>query len=293
MLEQIMSALEKVFQYILGFIVLVGYYVLKCVWFVIKPIHGFLTGIFGSFFGTICTFSVIIFILVYVNASIRDSEYGKKRQKKAEEKRYQEKQKVGDDYERLVAKNIGNRLGETVYRNVLIDKGRGKTEADMIFINNKGVFCVECKYRTDEPQLSGNVADDTFRMNYYNSGSGEFDNPAKQNRGHINALAEKLNIHPGNIYNVVVTNMPFELQTYKNIYKSSKTPCFLYKPLNTFYVRDKESGKGSKALDKEIQQMDTVFTAEEVELYKNTVNGMVATEDEMARFKERMRESSY
>lgn len=202
-----------------------------------------------------------------------------------EEKRLQKK---GTRYEEKVGKNIEKYMGDKVYHNILLPLGNGDTtEIDMVFVNTKGIFCVECKYRSGITIECDTSFDDIWCID----GRG-MDNPFCQNRNHVrhlNTYIEKEFGNPIPIWNVVVTN-PFlrvkrmGVVTYKDFHKLSQ---------GRFLLSMSGNGKSVlKDMKRALEDEPQVLSENDVLTVQNLLDNKCASERELNEHRMRMKYKS-
>ncbi len=157
--------------------------------------------------GIIISF-VIIFVALIVVGSVISFLTDKKETKK-QIKADKWKQASGKNYEKNVSEGIKANFGTTPLLNILMQTKRtadGFTEADMVFVNKKGVFCVECKSKSFDDS-TGDCLEGTLTNEIWTH---ELKNPVKQNNLHIAALHDFLGKDIP-IFNLVVLSRNFSI----------------------------------------------------------------------------------
>lgn len=201
--------------------------------------------------------------------------------------------RIGKKYEKLVAKILRNKLNVKVLRNVLIPSNRvplGKTEADMVFVSTKGVFCIECKHRTFESEYD----EQTDGWGRYNSEDWPImKNPFIQNRTHIKALNTLIPETENKTFNTVIVNYNWSLD-FMGLSLSAKNNNGLgiLRSENAFMVKIERSSVFSRILDpgiyefkKELQKMPDILTKDEVKEIYDQLSKYKATRRDMKAFK--------
>lgn len=198
------------------------------------------------------------------------------------------KDKQGNIWEAKVASDIKKYFGLTPYSSVLIPNKRakqGKTECDLLFINNKGIFCVECKSKKKVIEAYVNLDSNSYWT--FKTYEGAIDsseksyNPVNQNASHIRALREVLPANYKNIpiYNVVCTSyntvVTYQGEEHGNNYS-------LLNSEKKLYIGD------IKNLYSYSEMLIPVMTSSDIELLKNFIGFYVSTKEEMHEFKEKM-----
>ena len=166
-------------------------------------------------------------------------------------------QKRGKIFEKKTVNTIKDELGAEPVQNILLPNGdmvkgiTGSTEIDIVFVNKKGIFCVECKSHIGDSNtiVAGSLTHDMWKV------EGEtfdlFRNPFTQNSGHIKQLTSALQnqLSVGlHIYNMVVLNNIFSFSYYgKN---SNNKDCYFLPNDNKIILTDAR-GRGFIQLKKE------------------------------------------
>lgn len=194
-------------------------------------------------------------------------------------------QKVGEKYEKYVAKAFKKRFKHNAIRNIIFTKDNGKTtEMDMAIVTRKGIFCVECKHR-NMPAEIGNCGvvkataeDDIWSyIDEYNRSYPLLDNPLKQNEGHIKELTS--HIANAKCYNVVVINKLIKYYSTTtggigmgSLYCNPEKDANIIVTLGEYYKT-----KSLKMLAKEFKNMPDVYTDAEVMSIENELRKYKAT----------------
>ena len=111
----------------------------------------------------------------------------------------------GYSLEKKVMKQLNSMFLTNPVPNVVLQHTKGTTEIDIIQVTRKGIFVVECKYRTDE--VSGSAIEYSWDVTRSGKKIAAMYNPIKQNANHIRTLEsylKKEGIEAPTVYNVVV-----------------------------------------------------------------------------------------
>lgn len=111
----------------------------------------------------------------------------------------------GYSLEKKVMKQLNSIFHTNPIPNVVLQHTKGTAEIDIIQVTRKGIFVVECKYRTDE--VSGSVIEYFWDITRNGKKIATMYNPIKQNANHIKTLEsylKKEGIEAPTVYNVVV-----------------------------------------------------------------------------------------
>ena len=111
----------------------------------------------------------------------------------------------GYSLEKKVMKQLNSMFHTNPVPNVVLQRTKGTTEIDIIQVTRKGIFVVECKYRTDE--VSGSAIEHSWDITKNGKKIAAMYNPIKQNANHIRTLEsylKKEGIEAPTVYNVVV-----------------------------------------------------------------------------------------
>ena len=196
------------------------------------------------------------------------------------------RRKRGDEFEDTVAGKLKRIKGGYIVRNVLfyklgmttrelkkqrydVDKEllAKETETDIVFVNKKGIFSIECKSFLDKDErhpITGSLNTAIWRKRKENMPSYEFQNPFNQNYKHLKALSE----HGfGRAYNIVTTNAPFEFN-YCGVGRNSSDSPYVSMLRNNdekmALIRVNGLSNGIKLFIKDIEDLPDVYTEEEV-----------------------------
>jgi restriction system protein len=96
------------------------------------------------------------------------------------------------------------------FRRIIIPTSRGTTEIDHLIVSKFGIFVVELKDRSG--WIFGNAADAYWTAVHFTK-KFRFQNPLRQNYGHIKALETFLSVDPRVLHGVVVFRGSFEFKT--------------------------------------------------------------------------------
>lgn len=116
-----------------------------------------------------------------------------------------EKELDGYSLEKKVMKQLNSIFHTNPIPNVVLQHTKGTAEIDIIQVTRKGIFVVECKYRTDE--VSGSAIEYFWDITRNGKKIATMYNPIKQNANHIKTLEsylKKEGIEAPTVYNVVV-----------------------------------------------------------------------------------------
>ena len=111
----------------------------------------------------------------------------------------------GYSLEKKVMKQLNSIFHTNPIPNVVLQHTEGTTEIDIVQVTRKGIFVVECKYRTDE--VSGSAIEYFWNITRNGKKIATMYNPIKQNANHIKTLEsylKKEGIEAPTVYNVVV-----------------------------------------------------------------------------------------
>lgn len=111
----------------------------------------------------------------------------------------------GYSLEKKVMKQLNSIFHTNPIPNVVLQHTKGTAEIDIIQVTRKGIFVVECKYRTDE--VSGSAIEYFWDITRNGKKIATMYNPIKQNANHIKTLEsylKKEEIEAPTVYNVVV-----------------------------------------------------------------------------------------
>ena len=111
----------------------------------------------------------------------------------------------GYSLEKKVMKQLNSIFHTNPIPNVVLQHTKGTAEIDIIQVTRKGIFVVECKYRTDE--VSGSAIEYFWDITRNGKKIATMYNPIKQNANHIKTLEsylKKEGIEAPTVYDVVV-----------------------------------------------------------------------------------------
>lgn len=111
----------------------------------------------------------------------------------------------GYSLEKKVMKQLNSIFHTNPIPNVVLQHTKGTAEIDIIQVTRKGIFVVECKYRTDK--VSGSAIEYFWDITRNGKEIATMYNPIKQNANHIKTLEsylKKEGIEAPTVYNVVV-----------------------------------------------------------------------------------------
>lgn len=111
----------------------------------------------------------------------------------------------GYSLEKKVMKQLNSMFHTNPVPNVVLQHTKGTAEIDIVQVTRKGIFVVECKYRTDE--VSGSAIEYFWDITRNGKKIATMYSPIKQNANHIRTLEsylKKEEIEAPTVYNVVV-----------------------------------------------------------------------------------------
>lgn len=111
----------------------------------------------------------------------------------------------GYSLEKKVMKQLNSMFHTNPVPNVVLQHAKGTAEIDIVQVTRKGIFVVECKYRTDE--VSGSAIEYFWDVTRNGKKIAAMYSPIKQNANHIRTLEsylKKEEIKAPTVYNVVV-----------------------------------------------------------------------------------------
>ena len=111
----------------------------------------------------------------------------------------------GYSLEKKVMKQLNSMFHTNPVPNVVLQHAKGTAEIDIVQVTRKGIFVVECKYRTDE--VSGSAIEYFWDVTRNGKKIAAMYSPIKQNVNHIKTLEsylKKEEIKAPTVYNVVV-----------------------------------------------------------------------------------------
>ena len=233
-------------------------------------------------------FGVISAILVFTKEIYRSSKAGQASMQR-------KKEAHGRNWEATCAQQIEKYMKVPALQNILIPARNkiGSTECDIVFVNNKGVFCTECKYKESVKSSNCHIDDKYCTLwDIYDhviepkEGEEKPLNPIYQNKGHIKWLKEILPIENVPVYSYIRTNYNFELRYMGKIRKGDQmTPIDLLRSEEQLFIGHPEY------LEKAMINIPDVLTDEDVNVVRQAIEFYVATDEEMAEFKARQEEA--
>ena len=144
---------------------------------------------------------------------------------------------VGELKSIFTKKMFLNSEGYHDFNNIIIQKGNASTQIDHIVVYKYGVFVVETKDMSG--WIYGSEKDAYWTQSFPNQKKYPFQNPLRQNYGHIMSLSEYLGISPDKMISIVIfwgdcvlkTSMPENvirggIQGYTKYIKSHKAVVF-------------------------------------------------------------------
>lgn len=111
----------------------------------------------------------------------------------------------GYSLEKKVMKQLNSMFHTNSVPNVVLQHTKGTAEIDIVQVTRKGIFVVECKYRTDE--VSGSAIEYFWDVTRNGKKIATMYSPIKQNANHIRTLEsylKKEEIEAPTVYNIVV-----------------------------------------------------------------------------------------
>lgn len=111
----------------------------------------------------------------------------------------------GYSLEKKVMKQLNSMFHTNPVPNVVLQHTKGTAEIDIVQVTRKGIFVVECKYRTDE--VSGSAIEYFWDITRNGKKIAAMYSPIEQNVNHIKILEsylKKEEIEAPTVYNVVV-----------------------------------------------------------------------------------------
>ena len=111
----------------------------------------------------------------------------------------------GYSLEKKVMKQLNSMFHTNPVPNVVLQHTKGTAEIDIVQVTRKGIFVVECKYRTDE--VSGSAIEYFWDITRNGKKIATMYSPIKQNVNHIKTLEsylKKEEIEAPTVYNIVV-----------------------------------------------------------------------------------------
>lgn len=179
--------------------------------------------------------------------------------------------KYGENYEKNIVDLIKKVFEVNVYRSVLIFiEPNRSTEIDIVFVNTKGIFCIECKYRN-------NV--ETRYINLDNNEWYEGENALEQNKHHVYHFKKNITAEFP-VFNIVMFNHPFQIKYLNNIYNSGKNSCFSLlhtrEPI-AIVSNDIYDKKAMQKFKKETDELPDKLTNDDIQRIEKEIESHVAT----------------
>ncbi len=202
-----------------------------------------------------------------------------------EKKAEKEKKKAGDRYEKLVAGKFEDVFKHRPIRNVLLDTENGDTEVDMIVVDRKGIFSIECKHIND--MVFGSLTDSAWKKAGVDKEP--LRNPIMQNKGHIKSIEEYLGVK--DVINVVVTSAEFVFSYFGNEIHTHNGDNIAYIPgEHAALIKQEDYGKNNiKLLKKVLKDAPDVYTEEEVKEFISKLSAKVGTKEQLKEHAERIK----
>lgn len=193
----------------------------------------------------------------------------------------------GERFEEYTISDIKKYLKVPTFSNVLIPLNftvggvQGTAEADIIFINTKGIFCVECKSHKGDIGTTVEGSLSHKEWNVYGETIDMMRNPFSQTDVHIDKLKKYLESYGVrsdiNIINAVIINNKFVF-TYFG--KTISNTYFLHLKNEKMMLISSALNSGLKAWAKEINNMPDVLTPAEVENISSLISDLQGTEEQ-------------
>ena len=147
---------------------------------------------------------------------------------------YLKNQIRGARFENKTFSKIKRLLNTNVYTNIGIKTSISTHEIDGVFVNEHGIFCVECKSSINCLYTEGGLFDKSWScINSMRHGVNMFLNPVNQNYGHIKQLNKLFPNTP--IYNIVITEYDAHVFYNNQLYDS---PINLIKEKGIYITND-------------------------------------------------------
>ena len=209
--------------------------------------------------------------------------------KAGQDREKRKKEKHGADWEEKCAGQIARHIKVFVYRNLLVPAKipLEKTECDMVFVNKKGIFCTECKFKSNVGMAACNINDekcalsDTHGNTLEDDGSGNNRNPIYQNKRHIHWLKESLPVKDVPVFNFVYANYQIRIN-YMGKARTSDN----ISPINLLHSDEALFIGKADQLAQAIDLLPDVLSDEDIEIISQTLQFYTATDEEMKYFKE-------
>lgn len=198
------------------------------------------------------------------------------------------KKRNGEKYESFISRLLYKTFGVMPIRNILLQNFDDETELDMVFVNKKGVFAIECKYHSKKysPILTGSLNDDIWRV----GSNMTMQNPFNQNHKHIKFLEELIGVKY--IYSIVYTSCPFNFKFFGMVRDSKKEP--LFDMLNSEHkaiIQDNETmflHRGTKHFFTSVLNLPDIYTDKEVKNICTKLSSMQMNRKERKAYAQRM-----
>lgn len=241
---------------------------------------------------------LIISAIKFILACFDTEERQNKRAAKADEKFRQQQEKLnrelkkaGNDYETEAAKNLSKILGEPLRTVIMPHRNGNDTEADIIFVDKKGVWVIECK----EHGRLRNDNNDSFMINGRTQGDDwivcppggdhfTMKNPLKQNSHHCEAVEDILinaGIRPV-VRSLVVTNCHFSMMDFGRMVNDTDRMGFYDMRDGEGLLRIGEGSKWKKTFSRWHDDQQDFFTDTDVMRVKIELVKFVADENQRA-----------
>ena len=169
----------------------------------------------------------------------------------------------GYSLEKKVMKQLNSMFHTNPIPNVVLQHTKGTAEIDIIQVTRKGIFVVECKYRTDE--VSGSATEYFWNVTRNGKKIATMYNPIRQNVNHIKTLESYLRkeeIEVPTVYNIVVIDAK-EL-SIKEL-DQTDTNTVLFQGLNDFKKLDSLPDELS---DKQVLEFQAIIEKKESTEYQ-------------------------
>ena len=235
-------------------------------------------GIFGWAFDiglVFAAFESVIYIVFKLPKDIKEGVMGREAY-------------IGDKYEKRVKKKLENAFNTDILRGLLLPNEHvegGKTEADLVFVNTKGVFCIECKCREAGKYV----------MSFFDEGISIINlrNPFKQNKAHITAINNILSNSEVPVYNVFCMNSPVTVLYLMDKYSTEERNGSYYIPREkAFFIHIPTANdrvpiyNGIKTFKKLCKGLPDVYSKEDVKKVFTELKKYQATKLEHYEFEE-------
>ncbi len=204
----------------------------------------------------------------------------------AEKRRKKKRRKIGDQFENKVANQLIKYLSAIPLRNLVIPGKDGTTsEIDILFVNRKGIFVVECKHRESAQVFTTSLVNEWYCKNV----TFPIGNPYLQNEQHIKNLDHHLrdcasvrtlltnNFDRMRYYNIIYGNFSYDVNEYGKMFYGED--CFERLANNHYAFVDVRWKSGVKKLTKAINALPDVLTDEEVAKLTSTLKVYEANEE--------------